>query len=88
MDDGSLAVVLLGTGSPIPDANRAGPSTLLKAGEGGREHVLVDAGRGCVMRMAAAGSMPILLQGLLVTHLHSDHLTDLNDVITTQWIMT
>jgi ribonuclease Z len=81
-----MDVVLLGTGSPIPDANRAGPSTLLKVGE--LEHVLVDAGRGCVMRMAGAGSMPGMLQAVLITHLHSDHLTDLNDIITTHWIMT
>jgi len=83
-----MDVVLLGTGSPMPDANRAGPSTLLKAGEGGFEQVLVDTGRGCIMRMAAAGSLPILLQGVLITHLHSDHLTDFNDIVTTHWIMT
>ena len=83
-----MEVILLGTGSPIPDANRAGPATLFKAGEGGLEQVLVDAGRGCVMRMAAAGSMPVLLSGVLITHLHSDHLCALNDVITTQWVMT
>jgi ribonuclease Z len=82
-----MDVVLLGTGSPMPDANRAGPATLLKTGEDGLEQVLVDAGRGCVMRMAAAGSLPGFLQGVLITHLHSDHLTDLNDIITTHWIM-
>jgi ribonuclease Z len=83
-----MDIVLLGTGSPIPDANRAGPSTLLKFGEGDSEHVLVDAGRACVMRMAGAGSMPGFLQGVLITHLHSDHLCALNDIITTHWIMT
>jgi ribonuclease Z len=83
-----MDIVLLGTGSPIPDANRAGPSTLLKFGEGDSEHVLVDAGRACVMRMAGAGSMPAFLQGVLITHLHSDHLCALNDIITTHWIMT
>ncbi len=25
---------------------------------------------------------------MLITHLHSDHITDLNDVITTRWVMT
>ncbi len=83
-----MEIVLLGTGSPIPDANRAGPSTLVKAGADHSEHVLVDAGRGCVMRMAGAGSMPVLLRGVLITHLHSDHLCALNDIITTHWIMT
>ena len=28
-----MEIVLTGTGSPLPDANRAGPSTLLKAGD-------------------------------------------------------
>ena len=25
---------------------------------------------------------------MLLTHLHSDHITDLNDVITTHWVMS
>lgn len=81
----SLEIVLTGTGSPLPDADRAGPSTLVKAGE---THILVDAGRGVVMRMAAAGSLPAFLAGVLVTHLHSDHVCALNDVITTHWVMS
>lgn len=80
-----MDIVLTGTGSPIPDANRAGPSTLVKAGD---THILVDAGRGVVMRMAGAGSLPPLLAGVVITHLHSDHVCALNDVITTHWVMT
>lgn len=80
-----MDIVLTGTGSPLPDANRAGPSTLIKAGD---THILVDAGRGTVMRMAGAGSLPGLLAGVLITHLHSDHVCALNDVITTHWVMT
>ena len=37
-----MDIVLTGTGSPIPDPNRAGPSTLVKVGE--LEHILIDAG--------------------------------------------
>ncbi len=80
-----MDIVLTGTGSPLPDANRAGPSTLVKAGD---THILVDAGRGVVMRLAGAGSLPAFLAGVFVTHLHSDHICALNDVITTHWVMT
>ena len=85
----TLSVTLLGTGSPMPSPDRAGPSTLISAGEGpDAEHYLVDAGRGVLMRLAAAGLGAPDLTAVLITHLHSDHITDLNDVITTRWIMT
>ena len=54
----------------------------------GSEQYLVDAGRGVLMRLAAAGVGPAQLNAVLLTHLHSDHITDLNDVITTRWITT
>ena len=47
-----IEITLLGTGSPLPDPNRAGPSTLLQAGGA---NLLVDCGRGVLMRLAAAG---------------------------------
>ena len=80
-----LQVVLLGTGSPIPDPNRAGPATLVRANG---VDLLVDCGRGVLMRLAGAGVLPMMLGGLLITHMHSDHVTDLNDVITTRWAMS
>lgn len=81
----SLTVTLLGTGSPLPDPHRAGPSTLVSSAE---DHVLVDAGRGVLMRLAAAGVGAGQLTSVLLTHLHSDHITDLGDVITTRWVTT
>lgn len=80
----TLKVTLLGTGSPIPDPHRAGPSTLVQTDDA---TILVDAGRGCVMRLAAAGIVPPMLSAVLLTHLHSDHLSDLNDVVTSHWVM-
>ncbi len=80
-----LAVTLLGTGSPLPDPNRAGPATLVSVGD---THLLVDAGRGVTMRLAGAMVGAPQLSAVLLTHLHSDHITDLGDVITTRWVMT
>jgi ribonuclease Z len=79
-----VRITLLGTGSPIPDPQRGGPATLVESRDA---TVLVDCGRGVLMRMAARGVLPPMLDAVLVTHLHSDHLTDLNDVITTHWVM-
>ncbi len=78
-----IEVTLLGTGSPIPDPDRAGPSTLIRAGG---QTFLVDCGRGVQQRLAAAGSAANVLSALLLTHLHSDHIADLGDVIITRWI--
>jgi ribonuclease Z len=78
-----MRVTLLGTGSPLPDARRAGPSTLVQAGG---LNLLFDCGRGVLMRLAAVGlPTPAFLHGLFLTHQHSDHVTDLNDVLTTRW---
>ncbi len=80
-----IEITLLGTGSPMVDPNRAGPSTLVTAGG---QAFLVDCGRGVLMRAAAAGVGAANLTALLLTHLHSDHITDLSDVITTRWVTT
>ena len=80
-----MRITLLGTGSPIPDPRRAGPSTLVTAPG---LCLLVDCGRAVTMRLAAAGVLPPGLDALALTHLHSDHITDLGDVITTRWVMS
>ncbi|MFO1081123.1 MAG: MBL fold metallo-hydrolase [Reyranellaceae bacterium] len=79
-----MDVTLLGTGSPIPSATRAGAATLVRAGS---SNLLIDCGRAVVMRLAAAGLSPPSIGAVLLTHMHSDHTTDLNDVITSHWIM-
>ena len=80
-----LVLTLLGTGGPLPDAHRAGPSQLVSAGGA---QLLIDAGRAVVMRLAAAMVPVSALDAVLLTHLHSDHITDLSDVITSHWVTT
>src|SRR5271166_2769685 len=80
-----MQVVILGSGSPIPVPDRAGPSTLVRTSVG---DLLVDAGRGVSMRAAGALSGPVAFRAVFLTHLHSDHVTDLNDVVTTRWVMS
>lgn len=79
-----MDVILLGTGSPIPSPNRAGPATLVRTGGA---NLLVDCGRGVAMRLAAAGVSPPAVSAVLLTHMHSDHIADLNDIITSHWVM-
>lgn len=80
-----IEVTLLGTGGPIPDPHRAGPSTLIRAGG---QTFLVDCGRGVLQRAAAVGVGAAGLTAVLLTHLHSDHITDLGDVLITRWVTT
>ena len=80
-----MQVVILGSGSPIPAPDRAGPSTLVRTSIG---DLLFDAGRGVSMRAAGALSSAVAFRAVFLTHLHSDHVTDLNDLITTRWAMS
>jgi ribonuclease Z len=80
-----MKITLLGTGSPLPSATCAGPSTLVQAGG---QNIVVDAGRGVIMRLVGAMCPPPFISAVILTHLHSDHICDLNDIITTRWIST
>jgi len=83
-------IVLLGTGTPLPDPERAGPCTAIVVN--GTPY-LVDFGTGLVRRAAAArdkgvtGLEPVNLKIGFITHLHSDHTLGFADIILTPWIM-
>jgi len=80
-----MQVIILGSGSPLPDPQRAGPSTLVRTSAG---DLVFDCGRGVLMRAAAAASGAAAFRALFLTHLHSDHITDLNDIVTMRWAMS
>jgi ribonuclease BN (tRNA processing enzyme) len=83
-------IVLLGTGTPLPDPERSGPCTAIVVN---RTPYLVDLGTGVVRRAATARNKgvkalePTNLKIAFITHLHSDHTLGFADVMLTPWIM-
>ncbi|NOT45530.1 MAG: MBL fold metallo-hydrolase [Acidobacteria bacterium] len=83
-------MVFLGTGTPLPDPDRAGAGTAIVVN--GRSY-LFDAGPGIVRRASAAARMGVAgldavdLRIVFLTHLHSDHTMGLPDLILTPWVM-
>ena len=74
--------ILLGTGYPRPDPERAGPALAIVAGD---RWFVVDAGRGVTMRIAATDLKYGKLGAVFLTHLHSDHTAGLPDLFNTSW---
>lgn len=78
-----MHVLMCGTGTPLPDPNRAGPCTIVIAGD---EMVMIDAGSGGV-RVAQMMGVPLAeLDALLLTHLHSDHIDGLGETLLQAWV--
>jgi ribonuclease Z len=78
----NFTVTLLGTGNPRPTINRFGPSILVQAGG---QNLLFDCGRGATMRLAQLKVEHV--DGLFLTHLHSDHIVGIPDLWLTGWVM-
>lgn len=79
----STVVVMLGTGTPRPDPDAWGPATAIVVG---RRVFLVDAGVGVERRLVAAGLPVDGVTAAFITHLHSDHVLGLPDLIFTSWV--
>lgn len=82
-------VVMLGTGTPVPDADHSGPSTaVIYNGEA----YLFDIGPGAVRSAIVAAQKkgidalyPTKIKRLFITHLHSDHILDYPELASTYW---
>ena len=81
--DGSLHVVLCGTGSPLPDPDRAASCTAVLAGG---HFFIIDAGPGSWENLQVWGLPIAKVSGVLLTHFHSDHIGELGEVMTQSWV--
>ena len=77
-----MRITLLGTGCPTVSTERYGPAQVLSAGS---SNVLVDCGSGVTQRLVAAGVPGRELDAVLLTHLHSDHIVDLFQLVVSSW---
>jgi ribonuclease Z len=77
-------VVLLGTGvGPPVNLQQFGASTLIEVGG---ERFLFDCGRGATTRLAQVGVPLGSVSRLFLTHLHSDHVIQIPDLLLTGWV--
>ena len=77
-----VEVVVLGSGTPNPHPDRAGAAVAVVDGP---LWVLVDCGRAATQRAVAAGLDLTAAQAVLITHHHSDHLSDLATFAIARW---
>lgn len=77
-----MHLTLLGTGCPAVHAERYGPAQIVRHGD---TAVLVDCGSGVTQRMAQAGIGGRDIDAVLLTHMHSDHVVDLFQLIISSW---
>lgn len=79
-----LRVILLGTGvGPPVNLEKYGASTLIEAGG---QRLLFDCGRGATLRLTEAGIPIGSVRRLFVTHLHSDHVIQVPDLLLAGWV--
>lgn len=78
-----LRVMLLGTaGGPTMHAHRLGISTVVEAGP---EKLLFDAGRSTTTGMERMSVNPAEVTKVFLTHLHSDHVISLPELMISPW---
>lgn len=82
LQDG-LHIGLCGTGSPMPNPDRAGPCNIVIAGD---QIYIVDIGEGGARNISMMGVNASEASGLLLTHFHSDHVDGLGPLMLNHWV--
>jgi ribonuclease Z len=80
-----LKVTILGSGGgPSVDLQRFGPSILVETSVG--DKLLFDCGRGFAQRLTEYGVSLGAVDKLFLTHLHSDHILSIPDLLLVGWM--
>lgn len=81
-EDDALYVITTGTGAPLPDPQRAGPQTVVIAGD---QLLVFDAGPGSTRRLETVHPEASDVDALFITHYHSDHIGDIGELMLKRW---
>ena len=79
----ALSAAICGSRSPIPSPGRAETCVMVRAGE---NIYIVDIGDGSASNLRSWGIPYNQIKSVLLTHLHSDHISDLADLHLASWI--
>ncbi len=77
-----LHLILCGTGSPLPNPARAGPCQVVVAGD---QAFVVDIGEGGARNLNLMGFDIPALDGVMLTHFHSDHIDGMGPLALFYW---
>jgi ribonuclease Z len=77
-----LHIAVCGAGSPLPDDLRGGPCTLVIAGQ---QLFVFDTGNTSNRNINKMGFSPGLINGIFLTHFHSDHIDGLGELLMQRW---
>ncbi len=73
-----MELTILGSGTCVPSLERGGPANLLKIGG---KNIVIDLGPGTLNKLFKAGISYKDIDIVLLTHFHSDHVSELNSFI-------
>ncbi len=77
-----LHIALCGAGGPMPAPNRSGPCVAVVAAD---KLFLVDTGTNSIRNLGRMGYPVGAINGVFLTHFHSDHIDSLGEVATLRW---
>jgi len=78
-----LHIAVCGAGSPLLDEKRGGPCTLVIAGQ---QLFVFDTGNTSARNINKMGFNTGNIQGIFLTHFHSDHIDGLGELLLQRWV--